>query len=256
MMNKCYIVTCILTAMIINNSFAQEYQACTSYQPDEKVLGQKYLSRTISAVDAYMAGTFGQSATEGNITFPDYETQEAIHDVPLSEVHTYLKNLYSHATYSIQGYIPFDYQLALMNLSTEEKIKYLKAISIHDKVTIQSVRLYDFIKVINVDLPEDKQRELLAMSSSEAENNYINKVNKELEDTMKAIMSNRKQLASAIEHDGVPNVLVACKQKLYLTEKPVSLSQCLDTSIKNIEHDCYDPILDNQSRVNQSCTIS
>ena len=176
--------------------------------------------------------------------------------MPLSEVHTYLKNLYSHATYSIQGYIPFDYQLALMNLSTEEKIKYLKAISIHDKVTIQSVRLYDFIKVINVDLPEDKQRELLAMSSSEAENNYINKVNKELEDTMKAIMSNRKQLASAIEHDGVPNVLVACKQKLYLTEKPVSLSQCLENSIKNIENDCYDPILDNQSRVNQSCTIS
>lgn len=255
-MNKCYIVTCILTAVITNNSFAQECQMYASYQPNEKVLAQKYLSRAISAADAYMAGTFGQSATEGNITFPDYETQDAMHDVPLPEVRTCLKDLYSQALFKIQGWTPFDYQLTLMNLPKEEKIKYFKEISIHDKIAIQSLRLYDFIKIINVDLPEDKQQELRATFSPEEENDYINKINKELKDTLQAIISNRKQLASAIEHDGVPNVLVACKQKLYLTEKPASLSQCLENSIKNIENDYYDPILDNQSRVNQSCTIS
>lgn len=210
----------------------------------------------ISLVEAYMSGTFSK-VDDNTLRYPDYMDNTILYTESIENINKILKSAYGNTTHMIQGWCPLDIQFALHNQSKEPKIASLENLDDYGKAQLQNIRLYDFIKGLNMVLP-DEASELFKNCQSEEEYKGILNSDycKTLDTEAEVIKKNRLAVGTAMKLLNVDDLLDAYKNPLYFTGTSfTSINAHIAKSIASIQKDEMEDLIDNQSRAESQCCI-
>lgn len=217
-----------------------------------------------SLMEAYMEGKL-EAAMENDIPmikYIDYVDNSVIYVEPLEDAHKKLKDINRLAVFKISGWEPFPIQLHIKYLSKDQKIQYLLNLSEEEKIELQMIRLYDFLRNENYSLPEDKKNKLKQIiaddkvSDEEKERQIVELMGENFEELAETIGANRSMLAQAMENEDVSEINAACSKTFHFAQF-VSLNKAIQQMVDDIEKDDEDAnvLLNNYSRVNPECSI-
>jgi hypothetical protein len=221
--------------------------------------------RLNSLMEAYMEGKFAASKNEACLKYDDYESRAdqeenwAFEDT-VKEINDQLIAMYSPVSHVIDGWRPLNFHMTLLNMKKKDKISYLQGLQEVDKVHIQALRLYDFLKVMNMDLPASVLKELQKIADNKelSEDNKADMIKKLMDpqdEAAKSVKANRLVLAKAVKAGDAAQVLEACKKPLHIASF-VPLNVAIAKMIADIEVDEDNVLLSNESRATQGCIIS
>lgn len=216
--------------------------------------------RYISLLEAYMSGNFTKSNSvgkENHLVYPDYIDPLISYDDPIHNANDILKSAFGNTVRSIEAWRPLDIQMKFYQQSNETKVDYLKNLSEHEKAQLQNIRLYDFIRGINM-VPPDNARELAekCTSADEYETLMKSEMYENLNQQAEAIKKNRLAIGTAMRLSDIDLLIEACKSPLYFTGTSiVPLDKHIEMSISSIEKYGLDNLTDNESRATRECCI-
>lgn len=222
--------------------------------------------RINSLIEAYMEGEFAASNKKGCLTYDDYETRAirkegwAFEDT-VEKINEDIEAVYGSISSAINGLKPLDFHVILGRCKgKEEKITYLKELQEADKKHIQSIRLYDFLQGINIDLPgavlQEWQKIVDDKQLSEQDKAHaIKSLMGPQDEAAREVKANRSVLEKAVKSGDPAQVLEACKKPLHIAGF-VPLHVVITKMIADIEADKDNSLLSNQSRDLQECIIS
>ena len=215
------------------------------------------IRQSISLAEAYMSGSFSKTDNDDELSYPDYMDASILYTESIQTAHEMLRSSYGNTSYIIQGWRPFDIQMALYEQSKEIKIDALTKLTEVHKAQLQNIRLYDFIKGINMPIPVEAQELSDNCKTSEEYDLFMNSdFCKKLNEEGECIKKNRLAIGTAMKSLKVDDLLEAYKQPLYFTGTSfVSLTKHIEKSIASIQKDEIEDLLDNQSRSHAECCI-
>jgi hypothetical protein len=203
-----------------------------------------------------MCGSFSKVDDE-TLGYPDYVDPSVQYTDTIVRANEILRSSYSNTTHTIQGWRPFDIQFALHGQAKETKIRSLNNLNDSSRAQLENIRLYDFIKGINMVLP-DTAMEQIKNCKSEAEYNELLKTDyfMGLNDEGDRVKKHRLALGTAMRLGQLDALLEAYKQPIYFTGTGfLSLDAHIARSISLIEKEEMEDLLDNQSRAQAECCI-
>jgi hypothetical protein len=209
--------------------------------------------QSISLAEAYMAGTFTK-VDQNTLRYPDYIDDTIWYSDSIIDVNGILKTSYSTTTRLIQSWSPLPIQVTLHDKSKEVKIQSLKDLDDDGKAQLECIRLYDFIKGINIKLPNDVMDR---MKDKVQYQEFLNSDDgKLLHDEIEGIKTHRLALGTALRLSNIDDLMEGYQKPLYVTgTRFVSLDSQIARSIGAIDKDEIEELLDNQSRAHAECCI-
>lgn len=231
---------------------------------DARLLNARRLN---SMMEAYMGGRFAASKKEAHLKYDNHDavsTQEDdwAYEDTVERINAELKNIYSQISWGIDGWRPLDFHMVLNGMvDKDQKVTYLQNFTEKDKINVQALRLYDFLKVINMDLPEGVIKQLKditgdAQLSGEDKRKSIQAILDEQNKLVEPICVNRKTLAQAFAAGSSAQVLEACKKRLHVATF-VPLNIAMQKMITDIQAGEENALCSNHSRAQvQGCIIN
>lgn len=212
--------------------------------------------QSISLAEAYMSGSFVK-VDDSTLGYPDYVDPSIQYTDSIKNANSILGSAYSNTTHTIQGWRPFDIQFALHGQSKETKIRSLNNLNDLSKVQLENIRLYDFIKGINMILPDDAMDQIRKCENEVQYQEFLDsEYGKRLDAESEEIKKNRLALGTAMRLEKIDDLLEIYNNPLYFTGTSfVSLDAHIARSIASIEKDEAEELLDNQSRARSECCI-
>jgi hypothetical protein len=258
----------MLVVSVCGGMQAAQVDANTGLNAVEAAAAGVTAHRLNSMMEAYMSGRFAASTTEGLLKYDNHDASaddqkdDCAYEDTVGKINAELKSIYSEMSWNIDGWRPLDFHLVLeRTINKDDKVALLKNFTEKDKINVQALRLYDFLKVINMDLPEDVTQQLKNIAddiqlSDENKGESIQKILDEQNEKAETIRANRKALAKAFTAGNAAQVLEACKKPLHAAPF-VSLNSAIQKMITDIQAGEENALCSNHTRAQaQGCIIS
>lgn len=221
--------------------------------------------RLNSMMEAYMMGKFFPGHQAGHLKYAHYAIADdhqnhLEYDDQVKDINKELETIYNHVYHRVGNFELYDFHVCLHSRSKEQQIAYIKNLKEIDKVQIQALRLYDFIRCINIEFSEDATAELKRIESD----HQLSKKEKtrllrnriiEQQKSIRAIQINRDALHKALKAHNAEHVLAMCKEHLH-TGIFLPFNLAMQKIITDIEAGRDNNLCDNATRLDDQCIIS
>lgn len=255
----------VMTCSLLQAADQQDVEANTVLRAINAAVIELSAKKLNSMMEAYMMGKFFPGHQEGRLKYAHYAVTDCHQDCleyddQVKDINTGLQAMYDHIYNGIGNFELYDFHKKLHSRNKEQQIAYIKNLKEIDKVQIQALRLYDFIRCINIEFSEDATAELKRIES----NHQLSKKEKtrllrnciiEQQKSIRAIQINRGDLHKALKAHNAEHVLAMCKEHLH-TGIFLPFNLAMQKIITDIEAGRDNNLCDNAARLDDQCLVS